>query len=170
MCLAISTVVGNIVVTSLTPIEIILQTYKNEKEYLIPILQQVQRENGYISVEAVQQISQYLNISSNEVYGVATFYTQFKFHPPGKHLIKVCMGTACHVKDGNSLLDIIELELGIVPGKTTTDQLFTLERVACLGCCALAPTVVIDGKVYGKMNRDKLKKILQEYTQGKEIK
>jgi NADH-quinone oxidoreductase subunit E len=160
--------VGNVMEPSPTAIEIILQAYAPKKEYLIPILQQVQRESGYISVTAIERIACYLNISPNAVYGVATFYKQFKFHPPGKHLIKVCMGTACHVKEGNALLDTIESELGIAPGETTSDRLFTLERVACLGCCALAPTVVIDGKVYGKMSRDALKEILNDYICRKE--
>jgi len=155
--------------TSLTAIENILQSYEKKKECLIPILQQVQQEKGYLFPEAIDQIAKYLNISPNEVYGVATFYTQFKFHPSGRHLIKVCMGTACHVKDGDSLLNTIESELGITHGESTSDNLFTLERVACLGCCALAPTVVIDDKVYGQVTRDALKKLLNAYTQSEEI-
>jgi len=154
--------------TSVPSIETILQAYEKKKEYLIPILQHIQQEKGHLFPEAIEQIARYMNISPNEVYGVATFYTQFKFHPPGKHLIKVCMGTACHVKDGDSLLNTIESELGITQDETTSDNLFTLERVACLGCCALAPTVVIDDKVYGKVTRDTLKKILNKYIQSKE--
>ena len=155
--------------TSPTAIENILLSYEKKKECLIPILQHVQQEKGYLFPEAIDQIAKYLNMSPNEVYGVATFYTQFKFHPSGRHLIKVCMGTACHVKDGDSLLNTIESELGITHGESTSDNLFTLERVACLGCCALAPTVVIDDKVYGQVTRDTLKKLLHAYIQSEEI-
>lgn len=144
-------------------IEEIIDDYGNEKENLIPVLQGLQRERGYISPEAVLAVSEKLKITENKIFGVASFYSQFKFFEPGEHQIQVCLGTACHVKGGENLLSVINDEIGIVPGETTEDMKFSLERVACLGCCALAPTVVIDGEVYGKMDKNKLKQLLDEY-------
>jgi len=110
----------------------------------------------------VEAIADKLRISRNEVYGVATFYTQFKFHESGKHQIKVCMGTACHVKGSDMLVDEVEVHLGIRPGETSDDGVFSLERVACLGCCALAPVVMIDGEVHGRITRKKFVALLDE--------
>lgn len=131
----------------------------------IEVLQQVQRKFGYISREAIPSISRHLGISEVEVWGVATFYEQFRFNRPGKHTIKVCEGTACHVKGGATIGQIIEHELKIGHGETTEDGLFSLERVACLGCCALAPVIVIDENIHGQMDSPRLSKLLNEYKE-----
>ena len=138
----------------------ILKRYTAEKENLIPILQEVQRELGYISSDSVKMISKHLKISSSSAYGVATFYSMFRFAKPSKHNIKVCLGTSCHVKGGERILETFERLLGIRCGEKSQDLKFSLERVACLGSCALAPIVVVDDKIYGKMDVNQVKKIL----------
>lgn len=140
-----------------------MNAYKGETGTLIPILQEVQGEFGYLSEEAISEIARVLGITQNEVYGVITFYAQFRLTPPAEHMIKVCLGTACHVKGGADIMDALERELGIQPGGSTKDHKFGLERVACFGCCALAPVMVIDGNVYGKMTVPKAGQILAEY-------
>jgi NADH-quinone oxidoreductase subunit E len=134
-----------------------------DKSTLIPILQGVQKENGYITSEAVDQISAHLLISRSQIFGVASFYSQFKFNPPGRHSIKICLGTACHVQGGDFLLNALKSEIGISPNETTEDGRFDLERVACLGCCALAPVVMIDGIIYSNMSVVKLKDLLSKH-------
>ena len=143
-------------------INAVLKKYQRDRDNLIPILQGIQRKNGYISKEAVNETSNYLDISENEIYGIATFYTQFRFQRPGDHIVKVCLGTACHVQGGARILESVERELGIKPGEITPDHEFDLERVACVGCCALAPVVVADNKVYGKMTTNKVKKVIAD--------
>ncbi len=127
---------------------------------LIPILQDIQERIGYLSQEAVAELEQRLGISANEIFGVATFYTQFRFTPPGRHTILSCQGTACHVRGGRQILKELEQRLGVAAGQTTADGQFDLERVACLGCCALAPVVAVDGKVYAQMTAGKVPSIL----------
>jgi NADH:ubiquinone oxidoreductase subunit E len=141
----------------------ILDSYEQHRDSLIPILQEVQENFGYLSEAAVEGISKYLDISQSYIYGVATFYTQFRFERPGDHTIRVCLGTACHVKGGSQIMDEISRYLGITPGNTTPDHKFSIERVACFGSCALAPVVVVDNKVYGRMTPRKVKKILKEF-------
>jgi len=119
---------------------------------LIPILQRVQAAFGYLPPDSLRQISRRLKISENEIYGVATFFTQFRFTKPGNHIIRVCLGTACHVRGGEQLLAVLQRRLGIQTGETTPDGEYQLERVACLGCCALAPVLVIDDKVHSQMS------------------
>ncbi|NLF51529.1 MAG: NADH-quinone oxidoreductase subunit NuoE [Leptolinea sp.] len=131
---------------------------------LIPMLQQIQDRVGYLSPESIAEVAKNLKISENEVYGVATFYTQFRFNAPGRHTIKICLGTACHVKSGQKLLEALERELKIKTGETTSDGLFDLQRVACLGCCALAPVMQIDDQIYGRVTTARLKKILESYA------
>jgi NADH-quinone oxidoreductase subunit E len=138
----------------------ILAPYKSEKGSTIPVLQRVQEELGYISEEAVSEIARFLKLSENEVFGVASFYAQFRFVRPGEHSIKVCLGTACHVRGGERIMETMERELGISSGGTTGDYKFGLDRVACFGSCALAPVMVIDNKVYGRMTPAKAKEIL----------
>jgi len=123
----------------------------SNKEGLISSLQKVQERNGYLPAEEIKKIAEEYRVTENWIYGVATFYTQFKLTKPPKHIINVCMGTACHVKGGARILDEIERTLGIKQGEKTQDLEYGLERVACVGCCALAPVVVIDKKVHGKM-------------------
>lgn len=145
---------------STTPLQ--LADFRQQPEDLIPILQYVQATRGYISEESVRQIASYLQVSEAHIYGVASFYTQFRFAKPGETLIRVCLGTACHVQCGESLSMAIEAVLGIAPGETTPDGRFEFQQVACLGCCAQAPLVEINGKIYGKMTPDKLRRILNK--------
>jgi NADH-quinone oxidoreductase subunit E len=148
-------------------IEKIMKPYEGEKGSLIPILQAVQKEYGFISEEAVAAIAKGIKLSEHEIYGVATFYAQFRFTKPGDHLIKVCLGTACHVK-GNSLnLVHIKNILGIEEGEVTSDYRFGLETVNCLGACALAPLVTVDEEYHGKFSPIKWKKILSKYAKEK---
>ncbi|MBS3773059.1 MAG: NADH-quinone oxidoreductase subunit NuoE [Candidatus Thermoplasmatota archaeon] len=139
----------------------VLSAFEKKPEHVIAILQRLQQEKKYLSEEDIDGIARYLGMSPNEVYGVATFYTQFKFHPPGKHHIAVCMGTACHVKASDELLDVVKNELDIAPGETSEDGMFSLDRVACLGCCALSPVVTIDGDVHGRMTPARLLGLLR---------
>ena len=118
---------------------------------------------GYLPEDAVSEIASFLRVSESEVYGVASFYAQFRFQRPGEHTIKVCEGTACHVGGSARIMDEVERELCVQPGGTTENYKFSLERVACVGCCALAPVIVIDDTVYGKMTAAKAKKTLTEY-------
>jgi NADH-quinone oxidoreductase subunit E len=144
----------------------VLREFHGAREDLIPILQKVQDLDGYLRPEAVRLISRRLKISENEIYGVATFYSQFRFHPPGRCQIRVCLGTACHVKGGEQLLVTTQQRLGILPGETTVDGEFDLERVACLGCCALAPVVAVDDKIHAQMSVLKIQGILDEHQLG----
>jgi NADH-quinone oxidoreductase subunit E len=130
----------------LSGIAAILAKHPASRSSLIPILQQR------------------MGISANELFGVATFYTQFRFTPPGRHTILSCQGTACHVRGGNQILRELEQRLGIAAGQTTADGQFDLERVACLGCCALAPVVAVDGKVHAQVTARKVPSIISQYT------
>ena len=140
----------------------LLKEWTGERGNVIPLLQKTQEIFSYLPEEAMAEIGKVTGKSSAEIFGVATFYAQFRFEPMGKHIVKVCHGTACHVSSADLLDQTIENELAAVPGKTTADGLFTIERVACLGCCSLAPVVMIDGEVYGRLTGDKLKKILKK--------
>jgi len=131
-----------------------------DPSYLIKALQNIQEEKGYISKEDAMEVAEYLGVPLTQVYGVATFYEQFRLQPRGKYVIRVCQGTACHVRGSKTLLDFLKDFLGIDVGETTSDGLFTIERVACLGACALAPVVEINGTIYGKMNPDKLRDLI----------
>jgi len=130
---------------------------------LIPLLQRVQQEQGFLSNDSIHSISRFLKITENRVYGVASFYSQFRFTPPGRNTIKVCLGTACHVQGGQVLSESLERELGIAAGKTTVDGRFDLQQVACLGCCALAPVLTVDEDLYSSMTVNKLKETLKRY-------
>ena len=145
----------------------ILSTKEKNQANLIPILQEVQKEYGYLSKETLICISEYLEMSANEVYGVASFYQQFRFAKPGKHIITVCLGTACFVKGGNVLSEAIKTKLCIDPGETTDDGLISFETVACLECCANAPIVKVDGEVHGEMKPAKLLRIIDKIMKGK---
>jgi len=132
--------------------EAILQHHGTERQELIPVIQEVQDRLGYLPLPAMEQIAAALKIPEVDVYSVATFYNQFRLNPPGKHQVKVCMGTACHMLGGHIILDSFERRLEIKEGETTPDREFSLERVACVGCCALAPVVVVDEKVEAKVS------------------
>ena len=141
----------------------ILAPYRGQRGALIPVLQKVQEELGYLPEEAISEIARFLGVSDSEVYGVASFYAQFRFIRQGEYIIRVCQGTACHVQGGRRILEIVEQEISIQPGETTEDYKFSLERVACFGSCALAPVMVMDKIVYGRMTTAKARKILAEY-------
>jgi NADH-quinone oxidoreductase subunit E len=143
----------------------ILSSHKKEKKNLIPLLQEVQTKLGYLSREALQQIADFLEMPGVDVWGVATFYNQFRFVPLGKYHTMVCMGTACHLAGGRLILEALERELGIRVGQTAEDGNFSLERVACIGCCMLAPVVVIKDKIYPKMTPFKVEEALVPYKQ-----
>jgi NADH:ubiquinone oxidoreductase subunit E len=140
-----------------------LEEVGKDKSYLIKGLQAVQKQEGYISDDAICAVSEYFKIPEAEVEGVVSFYAQFKRTKPGKHHICVCDGTACHIKGSVLIQDWISSELGIGPGETDQDGTFSLETVACLGCCSLAPVLSINGKVFGKLDRKNTIKILKEY-------
>jgi NADH-quinone oxidoreductase subunit E len=141
----------------------IFSGFKGAEGDLIPILQKTQEKFGYLPKEAVERISRFLKISENQIFGVASFYSQFRFTAPGRNSIKVCLGTACHVKGGQILCQALERELEIKPGETTKDRRFDLERVACLGCCALAPVIQINDDIHSRMTVIRLKEILGKY-------
>jgi len=145
-------------------VDTILENYPDaSRDQLIPILQEVQESQGYLSKEAVIQIGQHLNLPASKIYGVATFYNQFRFQPIGKNHILVCRGTACHVKGSATVLQTLEQELKIKAGETTRDGLFSLEVVACIGACGLAPVISINGEFYAGVDSAKIRKILKEY-------
>ncbi|NIN01479.1 MAG: NADH-quinone oxidoreductase subunit NuoE [candidate division Zixibacteria bacterium] len=137
--------------------------FKGDEGDLIPILQSVQQKLGYIPEEAVKRISRFLKISENQIFGVASFYSQFRFTAPGRNSIKVCMGTACHVRGGQILCEAVQRELDISPGETTQDRRFDFQRVACLGCCALAPVVQVNDDIYSRMTVVRLREILDKH-------
>lgn len=142
-------------------LDLIFSNHPPTRDSLIPILQDVQESMQFLSAEAVEAVARFLDLSENDVYGVATFYAQFRFHPPGRHHIRVCQGTACHVRGSGLILEGVSRRLGIAPGETTEDGKFSLERVACFGSCALAPVVVLDEKVYGRMTPRKTQKMIE---------
>lgn len=137
----------------------------SNREYLIPMLQEIQEIQGYISREAIQLIGKHLNLPASKIYGVATFYNQFRFNPPGKYHIQICRGTACHVKGSSKLMDTLVRELKINSGQTTRDGLFSLEVVACLGACGLAPVMCINGEFYANVTNDVIKRFIKKVRQ-----
>jgi len=145
-----------------------LELLKNQEETLIPILQQIQEGFGYLPPAAMPEVADFLNIPVIDVYSVATFYNQFRLTPPGKHSIRVCMGTACHVKGGHITLEAWQRRLKIGPGETTADREFDLDTVACVGCCAMAPVSVVDKKVEAKADPTRVDGILLSYRLQKE--
>jgi NADH:ubiquinone oxidoreductase subunit E len=129
-------------------------------QHLIPILQDIQERDGYLTEEALRELAQASNISDNEIYGVATFYAQFRFKPPAKHTIRVCQGTACHVRGGRQVMEEFHRRLGVRTGESTNDGEYELQRIACIGCCALAPTVTVDGEVHARVTPRKVRSIV----------
>jgi len=140
----------------------ILSPYSGQREALISVLQKVQEAFGYLSAEAISKVAHVLCLSESEVYGVASFYALFRFERQGEHTIKVCQGTACHVRGAQRILEAVERELGIHCGETTKDFKFSLERVACFGACAIGPVMVVDKKYYGHMNPAKIGPVLRK--------
>ncbi|MCQ2381460.1 MAG: NADH-quinone oxidoreductase subunit NuoE [Acidaminococcaceae bacterium] len=141
----------------------ILAKYAKDKGTLIPIMQEVQNLYNYLPKAVLEYISQKTEISLSEIYGVATFYSLFHLNPRGKYIIRCCQGTACHVRGGAGILDALEAQLGIKAGETTADGRFTLETVACLGACGLAPVMQIDEDTHGRMTPAKVPAVLTEY-------
>ncbi|MGL4854447.1 MAG: NAD(P)H-dependent oxidoreductase subunit E [Lentisphaeria bacterium] len=140
-----------------------LEKLPKEQTYLIKGLQLIQKNDGYISNEAIIACSEYFKTPVVEVEGVVSFYAQFKRSKPGKYQVCVCDGTACHIKGAPLVLDWIAADLGIKDGETTEDGMFSLETVACLGCCSLAPVLSVNGNVHGKLDRKAAKKIIKDY-------
>ena len=145
----------------------IVSTIGSARENAIPLLQEIQRRLSYLPEELVEAVALESGIPFSVLYGVATFYSQFRFTPQGKHRIRICKGTACHVAGAEMISAVITQELGIAEGETTEDLLFSFESVACLGCCSLAPVVMIGETVYGKLTTTKIKSIIKEYKDGK---
>jgi len=148
----------------------ILKRYGRKQENLVPILQKVQDKLGYLPKEAMLEIARFLNIPGMDVYSVITFYNQFRLNPPGKHSIRVCLGTACHMRGGYITLDAWKRRLGIDRGETTADREFDLDSVACVGCCVMAPVTVVDGKPQGKVEPTKVDGLLLSFEQEREKK
>lgn len=140
----------------------IFERYRYKAGSLITVLQETQGLYGYLPMSALKAIARELNLKPARVYGVATFYTQFRFKPVGKHLILLCQGTACHVNGAERILTRLSEDLKIQVGETTSDGLFTLETVACLGCCSLAPVMTVDGQAYGPLTPEKASRVLKE--------
>jgi NADH-quinone oxidoreductase subunit E len=129
------------------------QKIRERRKSLLPLLKKVQETEGYLSRETVRLISRKLRVTENEIYGVATFYPQFRFQPPGKHHIQVCLGNACHIGGAPNFMEAMRIEKNLGHGETTPDRKFSLEGVGCLGCCAMAPVIVVDNEIHGRMNR-----------------
>ena len=144
-------------------IRVVLASFEGSSDELIPVLQRIQAEFGYLPEEAMLEAAQFLVVPESQVYAVASFYAQFRFERQGEYAVRVCQGTACHVRGGRRIMTTVEQELGIHPGGTTEDYKFSLERVACFGSCALAPVMVVDKKVYGRMTTVKAREVLSEY-------
>ena len=147
----------------LKPLMKILKKYASKRGTLIPILQETQKIYGYLPREALILIAEETNTDISHVYGVATFYAQFRFTPVGKYLIRVCHGTACHVSGAERITEVCEEELQIKDGETSGDLQFTLESVACLGCCSLAPVLTVDENTHGRLTDREVRKILAKY-------
>jgi NADH-quinone oxidoreductase subunit E len=140
----------------------LIKKYKNKKGNLIPLLQGAQNLYGYIPIEVFEKYAKETDLKINEMYGVATFYAQFRLKPVGKHIVRICHGTACHVQNASKVTEDLINFLNVKDGETTEDRIFTLETVACLGCCSLAPVMMIGDETYGKLNGKKAVDVLKE--------
>ena len=147
-------------IVDLSKADEILDRYEGVDGALIPVLQKIQGEYGYLQEETINFVAERLNISASEIVGVATFYSQFRLKPRGVHLIKVCCGTACHVKGAREITEAFSKKLDVEVGSTTKDTMFTLEEVACLGACSLAPIITLDGDVHGNLVPDSVADII----------
>jgi len=143
-------------------IKAVLEKYRGDKGNLITVLQEAQEVYGYLPLSVLKHIADVFELKPAQVYGVATFYTQFRLTPVGKYLILLCQGTACHVNGSERIETVLLEELKIKPGETTADGLFTLSNVACLGCCSLAPVMMINGQAYGPLTTDRAVKIIKD--------
>lgn len=129
---------------------------------VIPVLQEIQGTYGYVPPAAIQRIADNMNVPASEIYGIVTFYAQFRLEPLGKYLIKVCHGTACHLCGADMVAEVLAQAIGTKEGETSEDGLFTVERVACIGCCSLAPCMMINGEAYGRLTPEAVGKIINE--------
>ena len=143
----------------------IIGNYKGDSSAIIPILQDIQELVGYVPKDGIAYMAEILDVSPAKIYGIVTFYAQFRLNPVGKHLIQLCIGTACHVNGAKIISGAITDELDIRGDETTPDGLFTLEKVACIGCCSLSPVMVISGETYAKLTPDATRKIIKEYQE-----
>lgn len=148
-----------------TELDKICGDYKDFMGAMIPVLQKVQDAYGFLSKEMVERIADNMNMSPHEIYGVITFYAQFYTTPRGKYVIRVCRGTACHVKGSGRISEVVKEEFGIANGETSTDLLFTLEEVSCIGACGMAPVIMINDKTYGNLTPEESRKIFRDYAQ-----
>jgi NADH-quinone oxidoreductase subunit E len=148
----------------------ILKGFSRKRQNLIPVLQKVQGRLGYLPQEAMTEIAEYLDIPAIDVYGVVTFYNQFRLNPPGRHSIRVCLGTACHMKGGYITLDAWKRRLNIGPRETTADREFDLDTVACVGCCTMAPVTVVDDKPEARVEPTRVDGILLAFEREREAK
>ena len=144
-------------------VDSLVDKYGAKKEALIPILQDLQSDLNWLPEEVLRAVADKLGVPLMDVYGAASFYRTFSLKPRGRHIITVCVGTACHVRGGQRIVDEIGRMLDLAPGQTTPDQNFTLETVNCLGCCAIGPIVVVDGEYYGEMTTRKVGSVLEKY-------
>jgi len=151
---------------SLKRVDEIVNSYDSDKEFLIQVLQDISSEYGYLPEPCLRRITERLNIPLTEVFAAATFYKAFSLEPRGKHLIHVCLGTACHVRGASQVLNKIERRLSIKTGQTSRDLMFTLETVNCLGACALGPVVMVDGEYHGQMTQAKVDRLLDRYIEA----
>ena len=140
----------------------ILERYKKQSSKLISILQDIQKEYRYLPEDTLRHISDRISVPLTEIYGVTTFYKSFRLYPPGRHEIVTCMGTACHIRGGPRIVDEIRKILGIEPGQTTKDGEYSLDTVNCLGCCAIGPVMVMDGKYYGQVTPQSVRRLLKQ--------
>jgi len=145
------------------PVDEILERFRGEKGTTIPILQAIQEVYGYLPRQALEYAAKKLKTPLSRIYGVATFYAQFHLQPRGENIIRVCQGTACHVRGGAKIMDALKDQLGIGVGETTEDRKFTLESVACIGACGLAPVIMINNDTFGRLTPEKIKEILKNY-------
>jgi NADH-quinone oxidoreductase subunit E len=148
--------------SSLADIDSIISKHNMRQGNIMPILQEIQSSYGYIPSVAVHRISENLNVSVSEIYGVATFYSQFKLRPVAKNVVKVCHGTACHLNGAERVSSAITKATGAKEGENSPDGLFTVEKVACLGCCSLAPCVMVNEEVHGRLNADEINKVIDK--------
>jgi NADH-quinone oxidoreductase subunit E len=144
-------------------VEAILGKYDRNKRFLVSVLQDIQGEYFYLPKEILVQVSQALNLPLSQIFCVATFFKAFSLEPRGRHLVNVCVGTACHVRGAVRVMEGIEREIGIGPGETDSDLKFSLEAANCLGCCALGPVMVVDGEYHGKLSTAKAVEVLRGY-------
>ncbi|MDY6855126.1 MAG: NADH-quinone oxidoreductase subunit NuoE [Thermodesulfobacteriota bacterium] len=141
----------------------VIDRFRGQKGAIIPLLQEIQEIYGYVPREAIDLVSQEMEIYPVQIYGILTFYTQFRLTPRGEHTLKVCLGTACHVMGGKNIFDYISTEMKVKAGDTTQDGKFTLERVACVGCCGMAPVLVVDDQTFGNCTIQSIEELLKEY-------